>query len=87
MGASPAWSSVRECHAQDQSTLFETELCDSCVRRSCAFVHFAERRDNTIRGELREVAWLASVVGGFSVLGVAAAVALAAALSALLARV
>jgi hypothetical protein len=35
---------------------------------------------NTIRDELREVVWLASVVGGLSVLGVAVAVTLAAAL-------
>ena len=42
---------------------------------------------NTMRGELREVVWLASVAGGLSVLGVAAAIALAAALPVLLARV
>jgi|RifCSP13_1_1023834.scaffolds.fasta_scaffold32630_2 hypothetical protein len=34
----------------------------------------------TIRNELREVLWLASIVGGLSVLGVAVAVAFAAAL-------
>ena len=34
---------------------------------------------NTIWDELREVAWLASVIGGLSVLGVGLAVALAAA--------
>ena len=42
---------------------------------------------NTLRGELREVVWLASVVGVLSVLGVAIAVALSAALPALLAYV
>ena len=35
---------------------------------------------NTIRDELRAVVWLASIVGGLSVLCVAAAVALAVAL-------
>ena len=39
---------------------------------------------NTIRDELREVVWLASVVGGLSVLCVAVAAALAAALPVLL---
>lgn len=34
---------------------------------------------NTIRDELREVVWVASVVGGLSLLGVAIAVALSAA--------
>jgi len=34
---------------------------------------------NTIWDELREMAWLASVIGGLSVLGVGLAVALAAA--------
>jgi len=33
---------------------------------------------NTVRDELREMVWLASVVGGLSVIGVAIAVALAA---------
>jgi hypothetical protein len=42
---------------------------------------------NTIRDELREVVWLASVVGGLSLLGVAVAVTLAAALPVLLAHV
>jgi len=42
---------------------------------------------NTLRGELREAVWLASVVGVLSVLGVAIAVALAAAFPALLAYV
>ena len=32
---------------------------------------------NSLRHELREVIWLASIVGGLSVLGVALAVALA----------
>jgi hypothetical protein len=31
---------------------------------------------NTFRGELREIAWLASVIGGLSVLGVGLAVTL-----------
>lgn len=35
---------------------------------------------NILRDELREVVWLASVVGGLSILGVAVAVALVAAL-------
>jgi hypothetical protein len=34
---------------------------------------------NTLREELREMAWLASVIGGLSMLGVGIAVALAAA--------
>lgn len=38
---------------------------------------------NTAKDELREVVWVASVVGGLSVLGVALAVVLAAALPAL----
>jgi hypothetical protein len=42
---------------------------------------------NTVRDELREMVWLASVVGGLSVIGVAIAVALAAALPVLLAHV
>ena len=42
---------------------------------------------NTIRDELREVFWLASIVGGLSVLGVALAVAFAAALPVFLAHV
>ena len=37
---------------------------------------------NTLLDELREVVWLASVVGGLSVLGVAVAVALVAVLPA-----
>ena len=41
----------------------------------------------TIRNELREVVWLASVVGALSVVGVAVAVAFAAALPALGAHV
>jgi hypothetical protein len=41
----------------------------------------------TIRDELREVIWLASIVGGLSVLGVAVAVAFAATLPALGAHV
>ena len=40
----------------------------------------------TVRNEVREVVWLASVVGGLSVLGVALAVALAAALPSLAAH-
>ena len=35
---------------------------------------------STFRDELREIAWLASIVGGFSVLGVGLAVTLALAL-------
>jgi len=42
---------------------------------------------NTMRGELREMVWLALVVGGLSVLGVALAVAFAAALPVFLAHV
>jgi hypothetical protein len=42
---------------------------------------------HTITNELREVAWLASVVGGLSVLGVVVAVVVAAVLPALLAHV
>jgi|GEM_PF-2521422 len=41
----------------------------------------------TVRQELREVVWLASVVGGLSVLGVAVAVAIAAALPVISAHV
>lgn len=41
----------------------------------------------TIRNEFREVIWLASVVGGLSVLGVAVAVVLAAVLPVLFAHV
>jgi hypothetical protein len=32
---------------------------------------------STVRDELREVAWLASIIGGLSVLGVGLAIALA----------
>jgi hypothetical protein len=42
---------------------------------------------NTVRDELREMVWLASVVGSVSIIGVAMAVALAAALPAPLAHV
>jgi hypothetical protein len=42
---------------------------------------------HTIRDELREVVWLASVVGGLSLLGVAVAVTLAAAAPVFLAHV